>query len=149
MGGADGSLRLFDLRTLEHSTIVYESAELTPLLRLAWNKQDEYYLSTFCMDSNSTIILDIRVPSVPAAELSGHNASLNACVWAPHSSCHVCTVADDAQTLIWDLSPMPKKVEDPILAYTADGEVNSLAWSASQSDWIAITFGANLQILRV
>jgi hypothetical protein len=56
-------------RSLEHSTIVYESPDLTPLLRLAWNKQDDYYLATFCMDSGKTIILDIRVPSSPAAEL--------------------------------------------------------------------------------
>lgn len=47
-------------RSLEHSTIIYESHELTPLLRLSWNKQDDYYLATFCMDSNKAIILDIR-----------------------------------------------------------------------------------------
>ena len=38
---------------------------------------------------------------------------------------------------------------DPILAYTAEGEVNQLQWSASQSDWVAIAFGQKLQILRV
>jgi hypothetical protein len=35
-------VRLFDLRSLEHSTIIYESApppDSAPLLRLAWNKQ--------------------------------------------------------------------------------------------------------------
>lgn len=36
--GADGSVRMFDLRSLEHSTIIYESPELVPLLRLCWNK---------------------------------------------------------------------------------------------------------------
>lgn len=37
---ADGSVRVFDLRDKEHSTIIYESPEPdTPLLRLAWNKQ--------------------------------------------------------------------------------------------------------------
>lgn len=30
---------MFDLRHLEHSTIIYEDAAHTPLLRLAWNKQ--------------------------------------------------------------------------------------------------------------
>ena len=38
--GADGSVRLFDLRSLEHSTIIYETPKLEPLLRLEWNKQD-------------------------------------------------------------------------------------------------------------
>jgi len=32
--GADGSVRMFDLRTLEHSTVIYESPDLVPVLRL-------------------------------------------------------------------------------------------------------------------
>jgi WD40 repeat protein len=35
--GADGSLRLFDLRNLRHSAIVFETEEKKPLLRLDWN----------------------------------------------------------------------------------------------------------------
>jgi WD repeat-containing protein 68 len=147
--GADGSLRMFDLRNLEHSTIIYETPELTPLLRLSWNKQDPNYLAAIPEDSNNAIILDIRVPSVPAAELSGHAAAINALAWAPHSSCHLCTASDDKQAYIWDLSTMPKPIEDPILAYSAESEVNQLQWSSSQPDWIAITFGSKMQILRV
>ena len=33
--GADGSVRMFDLRHLEHSTIIYEDPHHTPLLRWA------------------------------------------------------------------------------------------------------------------
>lgn len=58
--GADGSVRMFDLRSLEHSTIIYESPDFTPLLRLSWNKQDPNYLATIMMDSSKVIILDIR-----------------------------------------------------------------------------------------
>ena len=37
---ADGSVRVFDLRDKEHSTIIYETEQPDmPLLRLAWNKQ--------------------------------------------------------------------------------------------------------------
>eukprot|EP01103_Thecamoeba_quadrilineata_P002258 TRINITY_DN12245_c0_g1_i1.p1 TRINITY_DN12245_c0_g1~~TRINITY_DN12245_c0_g1_i1.p1 ORF type:complete len:327 (+),score=36.42 TRINITY_DN12245_c0_g1_i1:75-1055(+) len=147
--GADGSVRTFDLRSLEHSTIIYESPDFTSLLRLCWNKQDEYYLATISMDGTKAIILDTRVPSVPAAELNGHMACINALAWAPHSSCHICTAADDKQALIWDISALPKPIEDPILAYNADGEINQLQWSATQTDWISIAFGNNLQILRV
>ena len=98
--GADGSVRLFDLRSLEHSTIIYESApppDSSPLLRLAWNKQDTNYLATFVMDSSALVILDIRVPSIPVAELHGHDQSVNALAWAPHSHCHICSAGDDAQ----------------------------------------------------
>ena len=60
--GADGSVRMFDLRSLEHSTIIYESATISrgidqpriPLVRLAWNKQDPNYLATMPLDSTGT-----------------------------------------------------------------------------------------------
>lgn len=86
--GADGSVRMFDLRyapaaphsvsphpmasyshcnlldcivrSLDHSTIMYESPGLTPLLRLEWNSMDSNYLATIIMDSPKTIIIDIR-----------------------------------------------------------------------------------------
>ena len=58
--GADGSVRLFDLRSLEHSTILYESKALSPLLRVAWNKQDPNYLACLSTDSNKIVVLDIR-----------------------------------------------------------------------------------------
>eukprot|EP01104_Vermistella_antarctica_P014568 TRINITY_DN4618_c0_g1_i2.p1 TRINITY_DN4618_c0_g1~~TRINITY_DN4618_c0_g1_i2.p1 ORF type:complete len:334 (+),score=84.14 TRINITY_DN4618_c0_g1_i2:281-1282(+) len=147
--GADGSVRMFDLRRLEHSTIIYETPDLSSLLRLAWNKQDDYYLSAISLDSNKCIILDIRVPSLPAAELQGHKACLNGMAWAPHSSCHISTAGDDSQALIWDLSRMPEPIEGPDLAYTAESEVNQIQWSGLQPDWISIAYGAKLQILRV
>jgi WD repeat-containing protein 68 len=49
--GADGSVRMFDLRHLEHSTIIYEDPQHRPLLRLAWNRQDPSYLATISMDA--------------------------------------------------------------------------------------------------
>jgi len=154
--GADGSVRMFDLRSLEHSTIIYESpklpgnsGKLTPLLRLSWNKQDPNYLATVQADSKKTVILDIRVPSFPVAELEGHSAAVNAVAWAPHSSCHICTAGDDSHALIWDLSAMPRAIEDPILAYDAKQEINNLLWSTTQPDWVSIAFGCKLQILRV
>jgi len=147
--GADGSVRMFDLRSLEHSTIIYESPKFFPLLRLSWNKVDPNYLATFAVDSNNTVILDIRAPSVPIAELGGHASCINAITWAPHSSCHICTAGEDRQALIWDLTSLPKPIEDPILAYNAEGEINNLQWSVSDPDWISIVFGNKLQILRV
>jgi WD repeat-containing protein 68 len=83
--GEDGSVRHFDLRDLEHSTIIYESEEQMPLLRVAWNKQDPNYLATIMMDNRSVIILDIRVPMLPVATLNGHKSCVNSISWAPHS----------------------------------------------------------------
>lgn len=150
---ADGSVRVFDLRDKEHSTIIYESSEAdTPLVRLGWNKQDPRYMATIIMDTAKVVVLDIRFPTLPVVELQRHQASVNAIAWAPHSSCHICTAGDDYQALIWDLSSMGQPVEgglDPILAYTAGAEIEQLQWSSSQPDWVAIAFSTKLQILRV
>mmetsp|Transcript_14143 Transcript_14143/g.17171 ORF Transcript_14143/g.17171 Transcript_14143/m.17171 type:complete len:384 (+) Transcript_14143:259-1410(+) len=162
--GADGSVRMFDLRRLDHSTIIYENPKGSPLLRLEWNKIDPSYLATFTEDSAVTFILDIRMPSTPVSELGGHTACVNATAWAPHSYYHICTAGDDSQALIWDLSSTSsRQVDDPsymsfmsetnnlnpILAYHAKGEINNLQWNTKQSDWISIAYRDKLQILRV
>ena len=96
--GADGSLRAFDLRSLEHSTILYEtpapknvpppSASSTsarpptsPLLRISFNPADSNYMSTFHMDGADVQILDMRSPGQPVMELRGHHAAINALGW--------------------------------------------------------------------
>lgn len=98
--GADGSLRLFDLRNLNHSTITYESPDLVPLLRLSWNPLDTNYLATMMLDSNKVIIIDIRVPSYPATELTGHTQAVNAFSWSPVSSSHIATCGEDKQVYV-------------------------------------------------
>ncbi|KAK6029460.1 WD domain, G-beta repeat protein [Ostertagia ostertagi] len=147
--GADGSVRLFDLRHLEHSTIIYEDPQRTPLLRLAWNRNDHNYIATFACESNEVIILDMRIPCHPVARLANHRAPINGLSWAPHSSTHICTAADDAQALIWDVHEIPRPILDPILAYQAAGEVNQIHWSTAFPDWISICYANRLEILRV
>ncbi|MBA0725871.1 hypothetical protein Goshw_006646 [Gossypium schwendimanii] len=148
---ADGSVRIFDLRDKEHSTIIYESPQPdTPLLRLAWNKQDLKYMATIQMDSNKVVILDIRSPTTPVAELERHHASVNAIAWAPQSCKHICSAGDDTQALIWELPTVagPNGI-DPLCVYSAGYEINQLQWSAAQPDWIAIAFSNKLQLLKV
>ena len=161
--GADGSVRMFDLRHLDHSTIIYEEPDNNPLVRLAWNKQDENYLGTFAMHGTALILLDIRVPCKPVAQLSSHLAGQNAatngagstsqCVngiaWAPHSASYVCTASEDKQALIWDLARITAAIEEPILAYGAAGEINQVQWSSAHVDWIAICYNKTLEILKV
>ncbi|RZC07381.1 protein TRANSPARENT TESTA GLABRA 1-like [Glycine soja] len=148
---ADGSVRIFDLRDKEHSTIIYESPHPdTPLLRLAWNKQDLRYMATILMDSNKVVILDIRSPTTPVAELERHRGSVNAIAWAPHSSTHICSAGDDTQALIWELPTLASPTGiDPVCMYSAGCEINQLQWSAAQPDWIAIAFANKMQLLKV
>ncbi len=38
---------------------------------------------------------------------------------------------------------------DPMLAYTADAEVNQLQWSAAHTEWLGICFDNKVQVLRL
>lgn len=150
--GADSSLRLFDMRTLEHSTILYEAPNGASLLRLVWNKLNHFHIATIMADSNAAIVLDVRMPAKPFCELHGHSKSINAISWAPHSASHLSSVAEDQQTLIWDISVSNENnrvIRDPILAYTAQGSVNNVSWDAVHEDYIAIAYENNIQYLKV
>ncbi|KAF2402688.1 WD40 repeat-like protein [Trichodelitschia bisporula] len=126
--GADGSVRMFDLRSLEHSTIIYEPSDkqpgdkdkgtpdrmsptraqqtLTyapPLLRLAASPHDSHLLATFAADSNIIRILDVRQPGQALLELRGHAAPITAVEWAPNRRGMLASGADDSLVLVWDL----------------------------------------------
>ncbi len=147
--GADGSVRMFDLRSLEHSTILYESPSGSPLLRLSWNKLDHNYVAAVQADDSPVVVLDIRAASVPVAELKGHSQPVNTIAWAPHSSCHLATGGDDKQALIWDLTSMPMPITDPYLVYSPDAEVNTVQWCAGKADWVALAAADKLEVVRV
>ncbi|EEH07086.1 WD domain-containing protein [Histoplasma capsulatum G186AR] len=121
--GADGSVRMFDLRSLEHSTIIYEPSEknekltnpgnLTPpshnapwpppLLRIAASPHDAHLLGTFSQDSNVIRILDVRQPGQALLELKGHAGPINCIEWSPTRRGTIASGADDSLVLIWDL----------------------------------------------
>jgi WD repeat-containing protein 68 len=158
--GVDGSMRYFDLRSLDHSTIYYEST--TPLLRLSWS-EDKTYLATIPMDGSKVIILDVRKPSLPVIALSnGHHTDVNAIDWSskPGYTKNICTCSDDKQVYVWNVSDPTTTANTnttaidgyepaPVLSYVADSEVNNIVWSCSQVDWVAIAAGKKVQILQV
>lgn len=145
--GADGSVRLFDLRTLEHSTILYETNQLTPLLRVSWNKSDPNYIATFKAISPTITVLDVRMASAPLVEMTAHTQAVNGVAWAPNSPCHMCSVSDDRDALIWDIAVSQKVIDEPILSYRADSEINQLQWD--RAFWVGICYSNNVQVLRV
>ncbi|CCD25443.1 uncharacterized protein NDAI_0F01240 [Naumovozyma dairenensis CBS 421] len=112
--GGDGSVRVFDLRSLAHSTIIYEPpAQMDPsssaaasnaLLRLEPSPHDPNIVATFAADSNKIIILDMRNPETPVLTLQGHSSSLNQIKWHPTERNILLSCADDCQVLYWDLN---------------------------------------------
>lgn len=147
--GGDGSLRVFDLRSLEHSTILYESPDLTPLVRVGWNQYDANFVCTIGSGSNKIVVIDTRKPTVPYCELSSHTSNVNSVSWSPHSSTHLCSCSTDRKALIWDLYPIETSKPPRILQYEAEGAVNDVKWCGINNDLIAMTVGTKLQCVRI
>lgn len=174
--GADGSVRMFDIRALEHSTILYEVSGTpsgsTALLRLAFNPSDENQLAIVHADSPHVFLLDVRKPSVPIAELRGHRSTVNGFAWDQQNALATCS--DDCQVLVWDLSDAAmagqaarsptttttssngrrgsttsntRVMDVPSLAYGSSNEVNSVAFGPGE--WVAMTTGTSVRCLKV
>lgn len=120
--GADGSVRMFDIRALEHSTILYETPssstsssqtangtvkENNPLLRLAFDPNNLHCLAVLHADCNSILMIDNRKPGIPVVELSAHQGPINGMAWSgnngdtgsvqssPENQGAIATVGDD------------------------------------------------------
>eukprot|EP01031_Cornospumella_fuschlensis_P028469 gene28469-34366_t len=138
-----------------------------PLTSFDWNETDTSLLGVFDIafapgkDIFGTVGADgsLRiVPTYPVCELLGHEGAVNGLQWAPQSSTHIVTA------LIWDISmdaiggsstggkggvALNMCLEDPVLAYSGKGEINTVHWCASHEDWINITYNNVLQVLKV
>ncbi|KAG5519603.1 hypothetical protein PMAC_001758 [Pneumocystis sp. 'macacae'] len=166
--GAEGSLRMFDLRSLEHSTILYETSsnESLPLLRVSANTQDQHLVATFHLDSSIVHLIDIRFPGTPLLNLIGHEGNINCVKWAPGSR-HICaTGGNDGQILIWNTTANGtlfdaktslygnmrnsacRQLSESIFFWSAEAEVNNLCWS-DDAEWIGVCWGTNFQALKV
>ena len=55
---------------------------------------------SYFLSHSISFSLPHRVPSLPVAELVGHQAALNGIAWAPHSPSHICTISDDRHVRI-------------------------------------------------
>lgn len=174
--GADGSVRVFDLRSLDHSTIIYEPQKPVPLVRIAANPLEENCLAALASNSNEAFVLDIRVPGVAIATLSGHQAPINSISWAPStagmrptagssSKRHIlATGSDDCQAILWDLNSSVSKPRTPsaptgstaatpsdaliVSNYTDTQEINSITWN-KDATWIGVVSGRGIQGVRV
>ena len=133
---------------LSKSDILHETQEY--LVRVAWNKNNKNVLAVVAMNDNSVTLLDTRKQSpLHTSKLIFHKAPVNHLAWAPHSAYHICSVSDDKQALIWDLKKQAPEIKAPLLEYSAAGQISNLSWGIQESDWVALCFSNQMQILRV
>lgn len=174
----DGSMRVFDLRSLEHSTIIYEPTRAPPLalsvpntaqaqynpqalLKLSTSNIDQHTLATVGVNLNQVLIIDMRMPGLPVVKLDCSfggmsQAAVNTIQWHPAKN-WLATAGDDCQALVWDIHPQnPTKASDvgnvmdtPMLAYQDELEVNNVCWRQDAGDWLGVISGKGFQALQV
>ena len=92
--GEDGSVRIFDTRELSNSTIVYETPEQTPLVRVAWNLKNDHILAVLAQDDSNILLLDKRKPNKNLDTLNHKDQKVNAISWSPNNAELICSVGD-------------------------------------------------------
>lgn len=170
----DGSMRVFDLRSLEHSTIIYELCSISPpdskpshynlyaLLKLLASNIDEHHLATVGVNLNQVLIIDMRMPGVPVITLDGlfdgaSSSAINSIEW--HPSCNMlATGGDDCQALLWNCSLGGTQrtskdghpvIDLPVLAYSDEMEINTVCWKKGSDDWLGVVCGKGFQAISM
>ena len=100
--GEDGSVRLFDLRELRNSNIVYEHEQRVPLTHVKWNLQDENCMAVVAQDDNNVLLFDKRRPGQIVEKLTSEH-KVTAIAWSPDKANMICSVYEQGRALIWDL----------------------------------------------
>ncbi|KAJ3639052.1 hypothetical protein Zmor_008774 [Zophobas morio] len=150
--GDDGTLRAFDLRCLEHSSIIYESE--TPLLRLSWNNSNSNYIATFGLDDLSVTVVDLRVPAIPVYKLAGHFLQVSAIEWSPGRANHLWSTGYDKQSLLWNLNENSAGANQaPIVKMTEESAIHDVKWTSYEIDnsneWIIMALGNQVKATKV
>lgn len=146
-GGADGSVRLFDLRALNHSTIIYETKGGMPITKLAWNLQNPHLIAALSLEQNIIYIFDSRAnANVSLDELSFHKKPVTGIVWAPDNHYQLCSISEDNNVIISNVHCEFEQNNN--VSYLAPSSINNVDWCRNFSEWIGITFKNKVQLLR-
>lgn len=142
--GADGEIRLFDLRDLDSSQIVFDTKDETALTRISVNPLNPLYVVALCSNKSYFYIIDLRDTSGPIEIVNGHSNAVNCVQWSESNKDLFCTGSDDKSINIWDVNNIHNL--DPIYTYTDNlGEVNNVFW---MEDIIGIVNNNYLNIIK-
>ena len=144
--GADGSVRLFDIRELDHSTIIYETKDQSPITKIAWNEKNNSFIAALSYEKNIIYIFDSRMTNVNLVELKLHKAPVTGMVWSPNSQTQICSVSEDKNVIISNVQNDSNQSNN--VCYGAPHEINNVAWCSTLPEWIGITFKKQVQLLR-
>lgn len=141
--GGDGNIRMFDMRKLNQSNIIYEKSKKESIMKISINQNNDNFFSFISLESHEINIIDKRNSKMIYKTLSYHKDNVNNCIWAPKSNCFALSVSDDKSAILWDVQ------SEALLSYTSDTEIENCAWGTVSENWVGITGDKSFKMLRV
>jgi DDB1- and CUL4-associated factor 7 len=136
---------IFLFSSLDHSTILYETPDGRPLLRVQWNKLDSNYLACFSLDAGQVMIIDARAASMPVATLDAGHKRVQAVRWAPHASNQIIT-CDRSMIRLWDIA---QNASEPLWGNQTATTVQQIIWPVNYPDWLALGASEVIQVFQI
>lgn len=141
----DGSLRIFDTRDLDHSTIAYEDSN--PILRLNWNQIQTNLVACVVSESPEILFFDMRKPGQVYSRIApaGPDIVPNAVCWNPKVG--NCLAAGLSNGSVASINPENGNV----LCTHIPGatEVVNLMWQHHDADSVSAVNGTHVSIIKL
>lgn len=102
--GADSSIRLFDLRDLDTSNILFEANETTALTRISFSYQNDNYLLSTPIDKPFFYVIDLRDTTSPLEIVQKHSSIVNCIKWSKEEDNTFISASDDGSLFVWELN---------------------------------------------
>lgn len=141
----DGSLRIFDTRDLDHSTIAYEDS--SPILRLQWNQIQTNLVACIVAESPEILFFDMRKPGQVCSRIApvGTEAVPNAICWNPK-------VGNSLGAGLSNGSIASINIDTGTVACTRVAgatEVVNLAWNYRDTDSVVAVHGTHASVIKL
>lgn len=108
--GADSSVRLFDLRDLDCSSILFEAPESAGLTRISISSNNDVYLLATPIDKPYFYLIDLRDTTSPLAIVQRHSSIVNCIQWSNEKKdLSFLSSSDDGSLYCWDLDNIHNK----------------------------------------
>ena len=141
----DGSLRIFDTRDLDHSTIAYEDSN--PILRLQWNQIQTNLVACVVSESPEILFFDMRKPGQVYNRITpaGPDVVPNAICWNPKMG--NCLAAGLSNGSVVSMNP-----ENGNVACTnipGSTEVVNVMWNHSDAESVIAVYGRHASVIKL
>lgn len=121
----DGSLRIFDTRDLDRSTILYEDS--AALLRVAWDTGNTNLIAAIAADAPDVFLFDVRRPGFLVSVLRCAAACPNAVAWSGRGQ--LAAGLSDGTAAVFNESIKSAKAAPDITINPDRGDVSNIAWN--------------------